>query len=50
MQMSHNIPTMTYLPFCFFYILSPPLSLFIAAIGFKIFRKMEMREQCKRRL
>jgi NhaC family Na+:H+ antiporter len=33
-----NVPTLTYLPYCFFNILSPLMSLFIAAIGFKIFR------------
>jgi NhaC family Na+:H+ antiporter len=34
-----NVPTLTYLPYCFFNILSPLMSLFIAAIGFKIFRE-----------
>jgi NhaC family Na+:H+ antiporter len=33
-----NVPTLTYLPFCFFNILSPLMSLFIAAIGYKIYK------------
>jgi NhaC family Na+:H+ antiporter len=36
-----NVPTLTYLPYCFFNILSPLMSLFIAAIGFKIFKVKE---------
>lgn len=34
-----RVPTLTYLPFCFFNILSPLMSICIAAIGFKIVRK-----------
>ncbi len=34
-----KVDTMTYLPYCFFNILSPLMSIFIAAIGFKIVRK-----------
>ena len=31
-----GVPTMTYLPFCFFNILSPVLDVFFAFIGFKV--------------
>lgn len=31
-----NVPTLTYLPYCFFNILSPLMSIIIAAIGYKI--------------
>lgn len=31
-----GVPTLTYLPFCFFNILSPLMSIFVMAIGFKI--------------
>ncbi|NDV83469.1 Na+/H+ antiporter NhaC [Bacteroides sp. 51] len=34
-----NVPTLTYLPYCFFNILSPVMSIIIAAIGYKIVRK-----------
>lgn len=34
-----KIPTLEYLPYCFFNILSPFMSIFIAAIGYKIVRK-----------
>lgn len=34
-----RVPTLTYLPYCFFNILSPLMSIFIAAIGYKIVRK-----------
>ncbi len=34
-----SIPTLTYLPFCFFNIISPLMSFFIALIGYKILRK-----------
>ncbi|MCQ2119542.1 MAG: sodium:proton antiporter, partial [Bacteroidales bacterium] len=33
-----SVPTLTYLPFCFFNIISPLMSIFIAAIGYKVFR------------
>ncbi|MDO4162866.1 MAG: Na+/H+ antiporter NhaC family protein [Bacteroides sp.] len=33
-----NVPTLTYLPYCFFNIISPLMSIAIAAIGYKIFR------------
>jgi len=35
-----NVSTLTYLPYCFFNIISPIMSIFIAAIGYKIFRKV----------
>ena len=34
-----GVPTLTYLPYCFFNILSPLMSIFIAAIGWRIYRK-----------
>lgn len=34
-----KVPTLEYLPFCFFNIISPLMSIFIAATGYKIFRK-----------
>ncbi len=34
-----KVPTLEYLPYCFFNILSPLMSIFIAAIGYKIVRK-----------
>ena len=33
-----HVPTLDYLPYCFFNIISPCMSVFIAAIGYKIFR------------
>jgi NhaC family Na+:H+ antiporter len=34
-----GVPTLTYLPYCFFNIISPLMSIIVAAIGYKIFRK-----------
>ena len=34
-----KIPTLDYLPYCFFNIISPLMSIFISAIGYKIVRK-----------
>lgn len=34
-----SVPTLTYLPYCFFNLISPLMSIFIAAIGYKILRK-----------
>ncbi len=34
-----NVPTLTYLPFCFFNILAPLTSIIIAATGYKIYRQ-----------
>jgi NhaC family Na+:H+ antiporter len=34
-----SVPTLTYLPFCFFNIISPFMSVIVAATGYKIFRK-----------
>lgn len=33
-----NVPTLVYLPYCFFNIISPMMSILIAAIGYKIFK------------
>ena len=34
-----GVPTLTYLPYCFFNIISPFMSILIAALGWRIFRK-----------
>ena len=34
-----SVPTLTYLPYCFFNLISPVMSIFIAAIGYKIIKK-----------
>ena len=34
-----GVPTLTYLPYCFFNILSPLMSITIAMIGYKIFKR-----------
>ncbi len=34
-----QVPTLTYLPYCFFNILSPLMSITVAAIGYKIYKK-----------
>ena len=39
-----GVPTLTYLPYCFFNLLSPLMSIFIAAIGWKI-RKVIPQDQ-----
>lgn len=36
-----NVPTLTYLPYCFFNILAPLTSIVIAATGFKIYRTIK---------
>lgn len=40
-----RVPTLTYLPYCFFNILSPLMSITIAAIGYKIVRKKTTEAQ-----
>ena len=35
-----NVPTVTYLPYCVFNYVSPLMSIIVAAIGFKIYRKL----------
>ena len=39
-----GVATFTYLPYCFFNLISPLMSITIAAIGFKIKRKNEKAE------
>jgi len=34
-----GVPTLTYLPFCFFNLISPLMSILVALIGYKIFQK-----------
>ena len=36
-----GVPTLTYLPYCFFNILSPLMSIFVAVLGWKIYRRKE---------
>ena len=36
-----NVPTLTYLPYCFFNYISPLMSIFIASIGYKIFKQQK---------
>lgn len=36
-----NVPTLTYLPYCFFNILAPLTSIAVAAMGYKIYRKCQ---------
>ena len=36
-----GVATLSYLPYCLFNIISPLVSLFVAAIGYKIYRKVE---------
>ena len=36
-----GVPTLTYLPYCFFNLISPLMSIFIATIGWKIFKTKE---------
>lgn len=40
-----RVPTLTYLPYCFFNIISPLMSITIAAIGFRIIRKKPTEAQ-----
>ena len=40
-----SVPTLVYAPFCFFNIISPLMSILIAAIGWKIVRKKPMPEE-----
>ena len=41
-----SVPTLVYLPYCFFNIISPLMSIAVAAIGYKIFKnKPEVEEQ-----
>ncbi|MGL5785519.1 MAG: Na+/H+ antiporter NhaC family protein [Bacteroidales bacterium] len=39
-----SVPTLTYLPYCFFNLLSPLMTLFIAAIGYKITKKSIVKD------
>ena len=36
-----KVPTLTYLPYCFFNLISPVMSILIAFLGYKIFRRPE---------
>ena len=42
-----GVPTLTYLPYCFFNIISPLMSICIAAIGYKIFKRQEQEIDSK---
>ena len=37
-----GVPTLTYLPYCFFNLLSPLMSIFIAAIGWRIYKMSDV--------
>ena len=39
-----GVPTLTYLPYCFFNIISPLMSITVAAIGYKIYRRVKMED------
>ncbi len=43
-----KVSTLEYLPYCFFNILSPLMSITIAFIGYKIFRRGEVEEQVQK--
>ena len=36
-----GVPTLTYLPYCFFNFISPLMSICVAFIGYKVFRKFD---------
>ena len=40
-----HVPTITYLPYCFFNIISPLMSITIAMMGYKIFRRTDDEEE-----
>ena len=40
-----GVPTLVYLPYCFFNIISPLMSIAVAAVGWRIRQKKESREQ-----
>ena len=42
-----SVPTLTYLPYCFFNIISPLMSITVAAIGFRIFRKSDGKDSLR---
>jgi len=39
-----NVPTLTYLPYCFFNLISPLMSITVAALGYKIYKANEKVE------
>jgi NhaC family Na+:H+ antiporter len=39
-----HVPTLTYLPYCFFNIISPLMSILVAATGYKIYRLAGKKE------
>ena len=40
-----GVPTLTYLPYCIFNLVSPLVSICVATLGYKIFRVGEKKEQ-----
>ena len=40
-----SVPTMTYLPYCFFNLISPLMSILVAATGYSIVRKIKPQEE-----
>ena len=39
-----SVPTLAYLPFCFFNIISPLMSIAVAMTGYRIFRRKDCGE------
>ena len=39
-----NVPTMTYLPYCFFNLISPLRSILVAATGYSIVRRVVKKD------
>ncbi len=39
-----NVPTITYLPYCFFNLLCPVMSIIVALTGFKIYKRVAGKE------
>ena len=40
-----SVPTMTYLPYCFFNLISPLMSIIVAATGYSIVHKIKPQEE-----
>jgi NhaC family Na+:H+ antiporter len=36
-----GVPTLTYLPYCFFNLMSPLMSILVAAVGWRIYRRQQ---------
>lgn len=40
-----GVPTLTYLPYCFFNLLSPLMSILVAAVGWRIYRRQQTSDK-----